>query len=112
MYRMETYSRPKIIAFDYDDTISSAPLTFLEVMLQFEKIGWQCVVVTYRQPDCSPEDLDFLREKGYKVYFTGQIGKEAFMLAEGVSVDIWVDDSPQTVIQSYNAKHGFFYTPM
>ena len=108
MYGMETYSRPKLVAFDFDDTISSAPLTFLEVMLSFEKIGWQCVVVTYRQSDCSPEDLDFLVEKGYKVYFTGQVGKAKYMRNLGIRVDIWVDDSPITIVRDLNPISGEF----
>jgi len=102
-------SSHKIIAFDYDETISAAPNTFLEVMLTFEKMGWHCIVVTYRQHTCSPEDLDFLLEKGYKVFFTGQVAKDKFMKSLGIEVDIWVDDSPETVVRSYDPAKGIFY---
>jgi FMN phosphatase YigB (HAD superfamily) len=109
MYGAKNLSRPKTIAFDFDETISDHPTLFLSVMETFRDFNWNVVVVTYRQPDCFPEDLDFLKERGYKVYFTGQKAKEKFMSEQGITVDIWVDDAPRTIVQSFDARSGDFY---
>lgn len=108
MYGMENLSRPKTIAFDFDQTISDDPHLFTSVMGIFEHFGWHVIVVTYRLPHVCPEDLDFLKEKGYKVYFTGHKAKDEFMREEGIHVDIWVDDEPQTIVQSWDARNGVF----
>jgi len=67
MYGTENLSRPKTIAFDFDQTISDHPHLFTSVMEVFEHFNWHVIVVTYRKSHVAPEDLDFLKEKGYKV---------------------------------------------
>lgn len=108
MHSSENLSRPKVIAFDFDETISDNPALFLNVMKTFEESGFHVVVVTYRKSNCYPEDLDFLLDKGYKVYFTGHKAKDEFMREEGIHVDIWVDDEPRTIVESWDAYRGKF----
>ena len=108
MYRMETFSS-KTVAIDFDDTISANPQLFLEIMELMEKVGWNVIVVTYRQPNCFPEDLQFLVDKGYKVYYTGQINKAGFMKNRGIVPDIWIDDEPETILRNFDPSRGEFY---
>lgn len=107
MYGMDT--RPKTVAFDFDQTISDHPTFFLSIMESFEKAGFHVIVVTYRLSHVFPEDLDFLVEKGYAVYFTGHKAKRKFMSEKGIQVDIWVDDEPQSIVQNWNPVKGVFY---
>lgn len=98
----------KIVAVDYDDTISHHDSAWLKILKAFELTGYRVIIVTYRKPDCCPEDLDFLVKAGYKVYFTGQVSKRQFMLARGIKVDIWVDDTPESIIFDYSPYQGKF----
>lgn len=96
----------KTVAVDYDDTISHHDSAWLNILKAFELTGYRVIIVTYRRGDCCPEDLDFLVKKGYKVYFTWQRSKRQFMLERGIKVDIWVDDSPESIIFDYSTYHG------
>lgn len=95
-----------IVAVDFDNTISRDPHTLLKVMETFEIVGHSCIVVTYRRPDTYPGDLDFLREKGYKVYCTSQQAKKHFMADLGIYPDIWIDDEPETIVLNYNPRNS------
>lgn len=96
----------KIVAVDYDDTISHHDTAWLKILKAFELTGYRVIIVTYRKPTMCPEDLDFLVKLGYKVYFTGQVSKRQFMLARGIKVDIWVDDNPESIIFDYSTYHS------
>lgn len=96
----------KVVAVDYDDTISHHDTAWLKILKAFELTGYRVIIVTYRKHDMCPEDLDFLVKAGYKVYFTGQVSKRQFMLARGIKVDIWVDDTPESIIFDYSTYQG------
>jgi hypothetical protein len=38
--------------------------------------------------------------KVHGFYFTAGKGKEKFMYAQGIRIDVWVDDNPRAIIQS------------
>lgn len=96
----------KIVAVDYDDTISHHDTAWLKILKAFELTGYRVIIVTYRQPDMCPEDLGFLQGMGYSVYFTGQKSKRQYMHTMGIKVDIWVDDSPESIIFDYTPSTG------
>lgn len=98
----------KIVAIDFDETITDNESCWLSVMTTLEKFGYQVIVVTYRKPDAWPEDLQFLVNKGYKVYFTGQVSKQKFMSDLGIKVDIWIDDEPKSITMNYNTTNWTF----
>lgn len=101
--------RRKVVAVDYDDTISHNDTAWLSVLLALENIGYQVIIVTYRKPNCCPEDLDFLVKKGYKVYFTSQVGKREWLKdVHNIEVDIWIDDTPESILFDYNVYQGEF----
>lgn len=98
----------KVVAVDYDDTISHHDTAWLKILKAFELTGYHVIIVTYRQPTAYPEDLQFLKDAGYRVYFTSQQSKRQYMLSIGVKVDIWVDDTPESIIFDYVPSEGKF----
>lgn len=98
----------KVVAVDYDDTISHHDSAWLKILKAFELTGYRVIIVTYRQPNMCPEDLQFLKDAGYKVYFTGQKSKREFMRRLNIDVNIWIDDKPETVLFDYTPSTGIF----
>jgi hypothetical protein len=94
-------TQPTVFSFDFDNTITRDPVGFLELMKFLEKRGHLVIVCTARPPDLFPEDLDFIRDLGYKVYFSNLTAKRQYLRGLGVEVDVWVDDSPGAVVNSY-----------
>jgi len=100
-----TLSRPRtqewevqpVVAVDFDETISDAPQVWLQTMKCLETGGYQVVVVTWRSPTTYPEDLQFLLDKGYKVFYTSFKSKRQYMESLGIKVAIWIDDNPWAV---------------
>lgn len=96
------------IAVDFDDVISNRPQGWLKVMNSMKQIGFEVIVVTYRQPNMDPVDLQFLIHEGYEVIFTGQKAKRPFVKALGHKVDVWVDDTPESILFDYLPSNGKF----
>ncbi|QXV71762.1 hypothetical protein psageK4_108 [Pseudomonas phage psageK4] len=71
-------------------------------MLALEKGGYHVIVCTWRTPTTYPEDLKFLVDKGFKVYYTSGQAKQDYMAKQGIRVNIWVDDNPFAILN--NAK--------
>lgn len=95
--RADHFEQAKVVAVDFDDTISDNPEAWLRVMKTLEACGYVVVVCTWRSPTTAPEDLQFLVDKGYKIYYTSFTAKRAFMRKQGIDVAIWVDDDPEAI---------------
>lgn len=95
-----------LIAVDYDDTISDRKQAWLKILSSMVEADFEIIIVTFRKPDCDPEDLAFLAEAGYKIYFTGQKAKRPFLKKLGIKPAIWIDDSPESVIFDYDGYKG------
>lgn len=95
-------AEPKVIAVDFDETISDNEGAWLQVMLLLERQGYHVVVCTWRTPTTYPEDLKFLVDKGFKVYYTSGQAKQTYMASLGVKVSIWIDDNPWSILNSAN----------
>lgn len=94
----EHFERGHVVAIDFDDTISDNPEAWLRVMSTLECCGYTVVVVTWRPEGYYPEDLQFLVDKGYKIYYTALEAKQAFMAKQGVDIAIWIDDNPFAIL--------------
>ena len=92
---------PKVIAVDFDETISDNEAGWTLVLSLLEKIGYHVVICTMRRPTDYPEDLKFLVDKGYKIYYTSHQAKQKYMAAQGIKVAIWVDDNPTAILNSF-----------
>ena len=97
-----------IIGIDFDDTISSQPHRWVEVIKLFKSFNWTVIVVTFRKSNCDPKDLDFLKEHVDSIIFTGQVNKAGFCESCGYKVDIWIDDNPMSITHNYGLKHGYW----
>jgi hypothetical protein len=95
-------AEPKVIAVDFDETISDNESAWLLLMLTLERHGYHVVVCTWRKPTTYPEDLQFLIDKGFKVYYTSGQAKQTYMEKQGVKVSIWIDDNPFSILNSAN----------
>ena len=95
-------AEPKVVAFDYDETISDNESAWLQVMLLLERQAYHCIVVTWRTPTTYPEDLKFLVDKGFAVYYTSGQAKQTYMEKQGVKVAIWIDDNPFAILNNAN----------
>lgn len=101
-----------VFAFDFDNTISRDPEGFLKIMEVLELRGHVCYVVTARLSTMYPEDLNFLKDKGYRVFFTELKAKRKFMEAQGIDIDVWVDDKPGAVLFDYKGAVPYTYRDM
>jgi len=93
------------IAFDYDDTITSDPRTFENAMEMFDRAGWYVYVVSGRLHVAGRalaylKDLPFIRG----VYTTDYINKREFMEDKGIEIDVWVDDTPESIIYNLDKE--------
>lgn len=100
----------KVIAVDFDETISDNPIAWLSVMKTLELAGYHVIVVTWRKPDSWPEDLQFLVDKGYAIYYTSLHAKNEYMKKLGIDVHIWIDDNPFAILNdAENISQGCVY---
>ena len=100
----------KTIGIDFDETISDNPAAWLVVMKVLEQAGYRVVVVTWRKPDSWPEDLQFLVDKGNKIYYTSLHAKQKHMENLGIKVSIWIDDNPFAILNdAENIGQGCVY---
>jgi hypothetical protein len=90
----------KVIGVDFDETISDNTEGWLNVLLLLERIGYHVVIVTWRKPTEWPTDLDFLVDRGFKVYYTSRQAKKQYMEQQGIKVSIWIDDNPFAILHS------------
>lgn len=96
------------IAFDYDNTISKDADVFIEVMRVLQARGHDVFVVTARRDHIHPEDFREI-EKEFKVYKTRHIAKRMYMREiEGIEVDVWVDDSPEAILENWEGEPRTF----
>ena len=83
------------VGIGFDETITLAPDMWLNIMATLEKNGFNVYVVTWRHSHEWPEDLQFLVDKGYKIFYTGRLNKRKYMANKGLPIDIMIDDSPE-----------------
>lgn len=93
------FEKEKVIAVDFDETISDNPATWLQIMRAMELGGYVVYVVTWRSPTTAPEELQFLVDKGYRIFYTSFKAKKLYMESLGIKVSIWCDDNPAAIFE-------------
>lgn len=85
------------IALDFDKTYDKAPGFWDDFIANSRESGFEVILATYRHPteDWDPlmDDLDI------PLYFTDGKAKRPFLEAQGIIVDIWIDDNPHSIIE-------------
>ena len=84
----------RIVAIDFDNTITADVDFYLDLIDAYRVAGWEPVVCTLR--DDMDENLEEIHAKlhdsGIRIYTTDGKKKRAYMLHEGISVGLWIDD--------------------
>lgn len=90
------------IAFDYDETITADPDTFIKVMNTFRDAGHYVCVCTYRDRNFDrTELLDFLEQDDFDIIYTKGVAKRWWCMHFGPGdIDIWVDDKPERIFSN------------
>lgn len=89
------------IALDYDETFTRDPDAWYAAMFAMRQAGHTVYGVTMRYPR---EGLDI--DRRYKelcsggVHFTAREAKMRYMEDRGISIDVWIDDSPHFILRS------------
>ena len=86
-----------VIAMDYDETYTTDPELWQSLIEAATSRGHIVYIVTARHR----HELTGMADTGCPVFATGRCAKEAFMLGEGVEVDIWIDDDPAHILADH-----------
>ncbi|MDQ5770936.1 hypothetical protein [Thiothrix subterranea] len=93
-YVLADSATSRIIAIDFDNTITADPDFYLALIKRYRESGWEPIVCTLR--DDMDDNLLEIRERlqgdGMRIYTTDGRKKRAFMLHQGISVGLWIDD--------------------
>ena len=86
------------IAIDFDDTFTSDPATWSDVIEVLQHAGHRVVCVSARR-DCIEhrQELMVALPNGVAVLLSYDTPKREFARRHGVNVDIWIDDMPEAI---------------
>ncbi len=88
------------IALDYDRTYTLDPHlwdTFIEISrLRGHKI-YTVTARDFNSPEGNHDIIEDLLNKTDGMYFTNGVGKEKFMAARMIKIDVWIDDMPERI---------------
>jgi hypothetical protein len=86
------------IALDFDDTYTRDPFMWDQFIQTTLDRGHDIRIVTFRKSTMTDPQLDWLAKK-IPVIFTEYIQKRAFCNHLGFMVDVWIDDSPEFIVE-------------
>lgn len=93
-YVLADSATSRIVAIDFDNTITADPEFYMNLVETYRSRDWEPIVCTLR--DNMDDNLLEIREKlhdaGIRIYTTDGKKKRAFMLHQGISVGLWIDD--------------------
>lgn len=93
------------IALDFDQTLTALPEAFRQFIETVESDGHKVWLVTARRDNEENRETvrEFLKEYGIKIpmIFTGLASKTHHMRERGIKIDIWIDDSPETLVHGH-----------
>lgn len=85
------------ISLDFDNTYTRDPATWDQFVDLMQKAGHTVYCVTMRYPTEGDDVLATLGKK-VKVFFTSRKNKHDFMFAQGINIDVWIDDMPYFIL--------------
>lgn len=93
-YTLTDDEQSKVIAIDYDNTVTADPEFFKQLIDKYRQKNWEPVICTLREG--SKEDIDAIRALLYdtdiKIYTSNGHRKQQFLLSLGIKVNLWIDD--------------------
>lgn len=95
------------LALDYDKTYTLDKEFWQWIIVAAQERGHEVIICTIRHPelDWHPDFKLLQHNFGVKTYFTDGWPKKQFMENEGIVIDVWIDDSPKSII------NGSAWTP-
>jgi hypothetical protein len=86
------------IAIDFDDTFTRDPDLWSRFVVMCQNRGYKPIMVTMRFPTQHGGMEDAIELFGaVNVYFTGHHLKKPFMELHNIHVDVWIDDTPESI---------------
>jgi hypothetical protein len=96
---------PTTYGFDLDGTIDRDPEMMKSWIEQAVSRGHKVYCVTSRRNTAEHNDIVYgwLKEHGInvKVFFTSLSPKIDYMLDKGITVDVWLDNDPRTLVNGH-----------
>ena len=89
-----------ILALDYDQTFTEDPDGWLEVTNLLRARGHSVYGVTMRYDTETAGMSKKYMAACDKIFFTGRMAKQQFMAARGITVNVWIDDMPEWVLNN------------
>lgn len=88
------------ISMDFDDTYTRDPAAWDRVIEILRLAGHTVYVITMRHRSEGKDVEAALAGKVDGIYYTGRRAKEAFMYAQRIRIDVWIDDSPNWILNN------------
>ena len=86
------------IAIDYDDTFTADASMWRRVIAEMHKAGHRVVCVSARRNEIGHrQELTQALPDGVAVMLSYDTPKRMFAKDEGIDVDIWIDDMPESI---------------
>jgi hypothetical protein len=91
-----------IISIDFDDTFTSDPQAWSNVVNALVASGHEVVCISGRTDDeVNRDDLRHaLPDSIERIYLCGSVGKKYYAEKNAIPVDVWIDDSPTRIVQA------------
>lgn len=85
-----------VISLDFDETYTRDPIAWDQFISLMKSRGHTVYCVTLRSdnPCESTEVAMELNGKVDAIFFTNRTAKKEFMAAQGIWIDVWIDDMP------------------
>lgn len=90
------------IGLDFDDTFTLDPAGWTEFCRLMEKRGHKVYIVTWRDQGEAVRvhaEMQYWQVPIEGIYATNRKAKRPFMYAQGIHINVWIDDTPHAVIR-------------
>jgi hypothetical protein len=96
-----------LIGLDFDNTYTRDPEAWNTFIRYFTGRGHTVYCTTFRYPEQSEQVYQTIGEiiGRDRCYFTSYTAKHPFMLAQGIYIDVWIDDMPMLIYQGVDTGH-------
>lgn len=87
------------ISLDYDNTYTRDPILWNVFVANARGLGHKVYCVTMRTPEEGMQVFHDLSGKVDGIAFTSRQAKKDYMFAQGIAIDVWIDDMPLFCIE-------------
>ena len=104
-FRYEQYKKNNLlVAIDYDDTWTRQTKIWKQLVANIKRQGGSCICVTSRHKDTNDGELTNSIGKHMTILYAKGKPKEKVAKEKGYSVDIWIDNKPETINKGSSKK--------